>query len=167
MSHTAAKDEIVLKGTGVCPGIVVARARVFLPDANQIKTRSITEEEVKYERARFQQAMEETRRQLQHIRERVSEVLDEQHAQIFDAHLLVAEDHVLIEDVEQAIEAERLNVEPLLVRVAEKNWRKECHVRLDVSQSRVLSFDVSSIDSLGASRRYSRCDASNFVQSFQ
>ena len=120
MSHTAAKDEVVLKGTGVCPGIVVARARVFLPDANQIKTRSITEEEVKYERTRFQQAMEETRRQLQHIRERVSEVLDEQHAQIFDAHLLVAEDHVLIEDVEQAIEAERLNVEPLLVRVAEK-----------------------------------------------
>ena len=32
----------------------------------------------------------------------------------------MAEDHVLIEDVEQAIEAERLNVEPLLVRVAEK-----------------------------------------------
>ena len=113
MDRSAVKDEIVLKGTGVCPGIVVARGRVFLPDTNQIKSRSITEG-VQYEARGFSRR---GRRQLLHIRERVCEVLDEQHAQIFDASMV---NHVLIEDVEEAIEEDRLNVEPVLVRVAEK-----------------------------------------------
>ena len=39
-------------------------------------------------------ALKETRAQLLHIRKQVAEVLDEQHARIFDAHMLVVEDEL-------------------------------------------------------------------------
>ena len=124
VSKESGRSETMLKGIGVSPGIVVGPARVLLPDATRVSSRSIGGEDVAHERERFRVALRETRAQLLHIRKQVSEVLDEEHARIFDAHMLVVEDELLVGEVEQAIEQERLNVEPLLQRIAMRSRRE-------------------------------------------
>jgi len=118
VSNGSAKSETMLKGIGVSPGIVVGPARVLLPDAMRVSSRAIETEDVARERERFRLALRETRAQILHIRKQVADVLDEEHARIFDAHMLVVEDELLVGEVEQAIDKERLNVEPLLQRIA-------------------------------------------------
>ena len=115
MSHS---DETMLKGIGVSPGIVISSARVLRSDISQISTRVITSDKIEIELERFRSALQETRKQILHIRKQVAEVLDEEHARIFDAHMLVVEDQLLIDDVEKSITVEKINVEPVLQRIA-------------------------------------------------
>ena len=112
------KKKTLLKGIGVSPGIVIGPARLLIPDVSRVSSRTIKASEVSHEQERFRMALKETRAQLLHIRKQVAEVLDEQHARIFDAHMLVVEDELLVSEVEQAIEVEQTNVEPLLQRIA-------------------------------------------------
>ena len=111
-------EETLLKGIGVSPGIVIGPARVLIPDVSRVSSRAIEADEVSHEQKRFRMALKETRAQLVHIRKQVAEVLDEEHARIFDAHMLVVEDELLVSEVEKAVEVERTNVEPLLQRIA-------------------------------------------------
>ena len=112
--------EIKLSGIGVSSGIVVGKVRIFAQDITRIKSRRISIDKVPSEIMRFQIAIKESRNQLRQIRTKIANVVDEEHAQIFDAHLLVIEDRVLIDDVENAINKELLNAEFILQRVANK-----------------------------------------------
>ena len=115
MSHS---DETMLKGIGVSPGIVISSARVLRSDISQISTRVISSDKIEIELERFRSALQETRKQILHIRKQVADVLDEEHARIFDAHMLVVEDQLLIDDVEKSITVEKINVEPVLQKIA-------------------------------------------------
>ena len=115
MSHS---DETMLKGIGVSPGIVISSARVLRSDISQISTRVISSDKIEIELERFRSALQETRKQILHIRKQVADVLDEEHARIFDAHMLVVEDQLLIDDVEKSITVEKINVEPILQKIA-------------------------------------------------
>ena len=114
------EKELKLSGIGVSSGIVVGKVRIFATDISRIKSRKISKEKILKEISRFQIAIKESRNQLQQIRKKIANVVDEEHAQIFDAHLLVIEDKVLIDDVENAIKEELLNAEFVLQRVANK-----------------------------------------------
>ena len=111
-------DETMLKGIGVSPGIVISSARVLRSDISQISTRVISSDKIEIELERFRSALQETRKQILHIRKQVADVLDEEHARIFDAHMLVVEDQLLIDDVEKSITVEKINVEPILQKIA-------------------------------------------------
>ena len=115
MSHS---DETMLKGIGVSPGIVISSARVLRSDISQISTRVISSDKIEIELERFRSALQETRKQILHIRKQVADVLDEEHARIFDAHMLVVEDQLLIDDVEKSITVEKINAEPVLQKIA-------------------------------------------------
>ena len=68
-------------------------------------------EETDAELQRFESALVETRRELRDIRETVSKRLGARDAQIFDAHLLVLEDPVLIDQVTNMVREDRVNAE--------------------------------------------------------
>ena len=114
------EKEIKLSGKGVSSGIVVGKVRIFVEDITRIKSRRISHDKISRAIARFQIAIKESKNQLHQIRKKIANVVDEEHAQIFDAHLLVIEDRVLIDDVENAIKKEFLNAEYILQRVANK-----------------------------------------------
>ena len=114
------EKEIKLSGIGVSSGIVVGKVRIFVEDITRIKSRRISQDKISREITRFQIAIKESKNQLHQIRKKIANVVDEEHAQIFDAHLLVIEDRVLIDDVENAIRKEFLNAEYILQRVANK-----------------------------------------------
>ena len=111
-------EEIIIKGIGVSSGIVVARARLLSTGSKKINRKSIQTKNISKEIDRFHKALKETNKQLLQIRKKVANVIDEHHAQIFDSHVLVTEDRILIEDVESAIKKDLLNAEYVLQRVA-------------------------------------------------
>ncbi len=99
----SAKDEVVLVGIGVSPGI--ARGPVCLSTAlfDMPEKEPIPPEEAPAELQRFRDAMEETKRQLARLRDRVAEEAGTDDAFIFDAHLLMLEDPTLLVEVEGRI----------------------------------------------------------------
>jgi phosphotransferase system enzyme I (PtsI) len=112
--------ELVLQGIGVSPGVAVGEVVVFAAEGIPIPERSITEEDVPIEIARFEEALIKTRHQIGEIQHRVSAVLGEEHASIFDAHLLVVDDRYFIEEVIRELREKHRNVETIVSRVAER-----------------------------------------------
>ncbi len=115
-----AKKEVFLKGVGVSPGIALCEAQLISYSTEKAVQRSITLEEIAGEIARFEEALITTHDQIKHIQKQVAEVLGDEHASIFDAHILVVDDRTFIEDVIRAIKKDLINVEPILQTVANR-----------------------------------------------
>lgn len=120
MAGEYTKSEVALKGIGVSPGIVVFKSLLLTPQTDKAIQRSITPEEVPLEIARFEEALIATHEQIKHIQKQVAEVLGDEHASIFDAHILVVDDRTFIEDVIRAIKKDLINAEPVLQTVANR-----------------------------------------------
>ena len=105
------KDEIVLKGIAAAPGIAIGSA--FLLDQQDfvVPERGIVEDEVMVEIARFEEAVYNTKREIQNVKDKISAQVGGSDAQIFDAHLLVLEDCMLIEEVKKRISKDRFSAE--------------------------------------------------------
>ncbi len=120
MSEPNHNTEICLKGIGVSPGIAVRKAQVVSFQNTRPVPRSISAEEIPSEIARFEEALIATHDQIKHIQKQVAEVLGDEHASIFDAHILVVDDRTFIEDVIRSLKRDMLNVEPVLLSVANR-----------------------------------------------
>ncbi len=112
--------ELVLQGIGVSPGVAVGEVVVFAQEGAAVPERTISERDVPLEIARFEEALIKTRHQIAEIQRKVSSELGEEHASIFDAHLLVVDDRYFVEEVIRDLRARHLNVEVVLNDVAER-----------------------------------------------
>ena len=85
-------SEIVLKGIPAAPGI--AYGSTFILDRGEfiVPKRSISSSEVDSEIARFEEAINNARREIHVLKAKISQEMGEAQAQIFDAHLLVLQD---------------------------------------------------------------------------
>jgi phosphotransferase system enzyme I (PtsI) len=113
-------NEITLKGIGVSPGISVCQAQILAPQTQKPVQRRIKAEEIATEIARFEEALIATHEQIKSIQKQVSAVLGDEHASIFDAHILVVDDRTFIEDVIRTIKKDLVNVEPVLQAVSNR-----------------------------------------------
>lgn len=77
-------------------------------------------EELAAQIQRFEQALIETRRQVKEIQHHVSENLGVKDASIFEAHLLVLEDPLLLDEVSRRITEQRINVESAVQQFVDK-----------------------------------------------
>jgi len=90
------------------------------PQEHTVLRRPLAEEEVHEQMQRLEQAMVETRRQITEIQHQVSETLGVKDASIFEAHLLVLEDPVLLDEVSRLVNEDKVNVEYAFKQFAEK-----------------------------------------------
>jgi phosphotransferase system enzyme I (PtsI) len=104
------KTERRFQGVGVSPGIARGTAFVHRPDDDP-PPRKITAGESEREIARLRDALCATRRQIVELQERVEKSLGAKDAAIFEAHVMVVEDGVMIEEVEKLIRRESCNAE--------------------------------------------------------
>jgi len=113
-------EEIILKGIPAAPGI--ACGPTFILDKQEfiIAPRAIMEKEIPIEIARFEEALIKTREEILEIQKKISSEMEGSHSQIFDAHLLVLEDRMLIEDVIKRIRSEKLSAEYVFSEVLKK-----------------------------------------------
>ena len=91
--------EIVLNGIPAAPGIALGPAFILDKQEFIVSPRAIMEKEVPIEIARFEEALIKTREEILGIQKKITTEMAGQHAKIFDAHLLVLEDRMLIEEV--------------------------------------------------------------------
>jgi len=99
-----------LKGIAASVGIAFGKAYCLDRDEFFIPKRKISYEEISREIYRLEEALIATRKEIVNLQQKISGELGFSEAKIFEAHLLVLEDRVLIEDVIQQIK-KRVNVE--------------------------------------------------------
>jgi phosphotransferase system enzyme I (PtsI) len=116
--------EIRFKGNAASPGIVVGPILTLRRDETAVLRRRIDPAEVAGEIARLEAALLETRAQLQKIRREVAERLGEKEASVFDAHLMVLDDPVLLEGVKTQLETRLLSVDYIYQKMAKSFARK-------------------------------------------
>ena len=109
-----------MRGLGVSPGIAVGHALVVEGRGLPVFRLVLRPEAVDAELARLRRAVELSREQLLGIKDRVEREIGRLHAFIFDAHLLMLDDPLLVEKAEDAVRAERVNAEWALVTVSER-----------------------------------------------
>ena len=112
MKHQKGKGEARWRGTAVSDGAAAGRVlRIHTGARDYIYRVRLDDAEVAREVRRFRAAVRRSRRQLRALRRRAEGALGDEHAYIFDAHLLMLEDRKLSEDVEAVIRGERVNGE--------------------------------------------------------
>jgi phosphotransferase system enzyme I (PtsI) len=111
---------VELKGTGVSPGLALGPAVIVEQARAPVFRLSLGEAEVERELQRLDTAVAASRSQLLSIRERLSREAGALHAYVFDAHLLMLEDPLLLERARGVIRDERVNAEWALRVVADQ-----------------------------------------------
>ncbi len=104
-------NELVLKGVPAAPGIAIGSAYIVDKQDVIVPARAILEKEIPIEIARFEEALLKTREQISALKKKISDEIGSQHAQIFDAHLLVLEDRMLFDDVVKKIRTDKQSAE--------------------------------------------------------
>lgn len=104
-------DNLQLTGIGVSRGIVIARAQLIGRTVQEIHEVVLGPDQVEEEIKRFNQALKASEDQLEGLRARVAKILGERDARIFDGHLLLIADEVIIEEVKERIRSECRNAE--------------------------------------------------------
>jgi phosphotransferase system enzyme I (PtsI) len=120
MSDHKPEKEVVLKGIGVSPGVVIAPAFVMATEALSVPRREIAEGEADLEVIRLEGALIETRRQLKTLQKDLMSRTAMSDGSILDAHLMVLDDKMFIEEVIREVRERRVNVEPVVREVAER-----------------------------------------------
>src|ERR1700758_3065966 len=133
-------EEVRLRGVGVSAGI--SRGTVFIhhPEDEEPPKKKIDTSDVPGEIARFEAALIATRAQILEMQQKIAEAIGAKDASIFDAHLMVVEDHTLIDEVLRALQRERWNVEFIFSEVA--NRYAKTLSEIDDPYLRERAFDI-------------------------
>jgi phosphoenolpyruvate-protein phosphotransferase (PTS system enzyme I) len=112
------KIERRFQGVAVSPGIARGTAFVYRPDEELPQRRTVQNSDG--EMRRLNEALVETRRQIVELQERVAASVGSDDAEIFDAHLMIVEDGIVIGEVEKMLRAEKCNVEHAFFTVTQR-----------------------------------------------
>ncbi|HVU09183.1 MAG TPA: phosphoenolpyruvate--protein phosphotransferase [Verrucomicrobiae bacterium] len=114
------KGERVFRGIGVSAGVCRGKVLVLHRARHVISQREITDDEIAEEIRRFEQSLVRTRQQILEVQRKVVQELSAADADIFDAHLLMLEDRVLVDEVVKLIRDKKTNAEFAFHTVAER-----------------------------------------------
>jgi len=113
-------SEIVLKGVPAAPGIAYGPSFILDKGEFIVPKRSISASEVDSEIARFEEAVNNARREIHQLKTKITHDMGLAHAQIFDAHLLVLQDADLLNRVISDIRKTKSTAEYVFFAVIKK-----------------------------------------------
>jgi len=105
------KGEKVYHGIAVSAGVCRGKVVVIHHAHHAITRRDLADDDVPKEIKRFEHALVRTRQQITEVQRRVADTMSSSEADIFDAHLLMLEDRVLIEEVIKLIREQKVNAD--------------------------------------------------------
>jgi phosphotransferase system enzyme I (PtsI) len=111
---------MILKGIPASSGIVIGRSFLFDTRRFIVFARKIKEDDIPKEIARFEEALMKTRSEILDIQKKITKEMGTHHAEIFNAHLLVLEDRMLIEEVIEGLKKDYKCVEHVFTKVLDK-----------------------------------------------
>jgi phosphotransferase system enzyme I (PtsI) len=113
-------SEIVLKGIPAAPGIAYGQSFILDKGEFIVPKRSISTSEIDSEIARFEEAVNNARREIQVLKTKIAQEMGLGQAQIFDAHLLVLQDTTLLNGVNAGIRETKCSAEYVFFMVIKK-----------------------------------------------
>ncbi len=108
------------RGIGVSSGIVIGKAFCLEKVTFDIKPNWVRDTEVDQEVERFLEAIQKSKTQLLDIRKKIESLPDSEHTRIIDAHLMIIEDRMLVNETVEYIKRYRLSAEWSLQRILDK-----------------------------------------------
>ncbi|MFH0917653.1 MAG: phosphoenolpyruvate--protein phosphotransferase [Candidatus Omnitrophota bacterium] len=111
---------IQLKGIAAAGGISIGPAYLLGKEEFVVVREAINWADIPAQIQLFEEALIQTRREIIELQKRISADMGQEEAQIFDAHLLVLEDRMLIEEVISHLKKEQLNVAYIFSEVLKK-----------------------------------------------
>ncbi len=114
------KGEKVFRGIAVSAGICRGKILVLHRARHIIARRKLADNELDEEVGRFEKTLVQTRQQIVEIQSKVLETLSAKEADIFEAHLLMLEDRVLVNEVIRMIREQKVNADFAFYTVAER-----------------------------------------------
>lgn len=98
-------------GIAASEGISIGKAFYVQSETIDVPKKKISFEDISREIYRLEEALIETRKEISSLQRQIDDKLGYDHAKIFEAHMLVLEDRLLIEDIINQIKNKRINVE--------------------------------------------------------
>ncbi|MDE3067936.1 MAG: phosphoenolpyruvate--protein phosphotransferase [Verrucomicrobiota bacterium] len=114
------KGEKVFRGIAVSAGVCRGKILVLHHARHIISRRELPTHETAGEIERFEKALVQTRRQVLDLQHRVMQNMGAAEANVFEAHLLMLEDRVLLDEITRLIREQRVNAEYAFHAVAER-----------------------------------------------
>ncbi len=109
-----------LKGIAAASGISTGPAYKIGREEFVVPKEEIDDSQIPLQIQLFEESLIKTRREIIELQKRISSEMGKDEAQIFDAHLLVLEDRMLIEEVISRLKRDRLNVAFIFQEVMKK-----------------------------------------------
>jgi len=109
-----------LKGIAAASGISVGPAYKMGKEEYIIAKEVIPEQDIPLQIQLFEEALIKTRREIIELQKKIGSEMGQDEARIFDAHLLVLEDRMLIEEVISRLKREKVNVAYIFQEVLKK-----------------------------------------------
>jgi len=120
MAERLQKGEKILRGIAVSDGVCRGKILVLHRTHHIIARHEISADEVAGETGRFEKSLVQTRQQILDVQRKVVENLGAKEADIFEAHLLMLEDHALVGEAIRLIKEDKVNAEYAFHTVAER-----------------------------------------------
>jgi len=98
-----------LEGIAASPGIAIGKSLLKLEKEIEIDKENIADEQVEQEIEKLHDALTESKKQLEQLKEETAEKLGEEKAEIFAAHLMILDDPEVIPAFENKIKDNKLN----------------------------------------------------------
>lgn len=114
------RSEQVFTGIAASPGIAHGQIYILAEREITVPKYAISQEQVEAEQERLDNAIVETRKQIQNIQEEIRGSIGEDEARIFDAHLLVLEDQALIDESIREMKDAECNIENAIWKVGQR-----------------------------------------------
>jgi phosphoenolpyruvate-protein phosphotransferase (PTS system enzyme I) len=114
----ASKPEIIFKGSGVSPGVVLGQALKL--DSHNRLILKIHVDNVEEEAVRYLRAIEAAKEQMENLKSRLEEKVGSEHSIILDAHLLILEDRALNSEILAIIREGHANAEWAVVQATDR-----------------------------------------------
>ncbi|ADL67962.1 phosphoenolpyruvate-protein phosphotransferase [Thermoanaerobacterium thermosaccharolyticum DSM 571] len=111
----------MLKGVAASPGIAMGKVFLYTKKFAEINTRNIDASMVEDEIAKFENAIKLTKEQIEKIKEKTEREFGKDKAQIFEAHLMLANDPELFDAVVNMIKNELITADNAVNQVIEQH----------------------------------------------
>ena len=109
-----------IQGIGASPGIIIGKAYLLERFKVRLPQKQINPEQVEEEVQRFFNAIQESRNQLEEIKEKILDTEVRKHSFILDVHLMILNDEMLLQDTVDTIRKKKVNAEWALDLTLEK-----------------------------------------------
>ena len=114
------KGEKVFRGIAVSAGICRGKILVLHRARHIIAKRELSDKQVTAEGGRFENSLVQTRQQISEVQRKGVENMGTKEGDIFEAHLLMLEDRMLVDEVIRTIKEQKVNAESAFHEVSER-----------------------------------------------